>query len=132
MSSNQLAENCCQNAGGKGPLKVTFAQNLATQVSHRNSVNHCDHCNTPLHTAATDTHKLRFRSTKANVDHTNYLYGDGYLRLAQVLQIYPVSRAAWYAGIKDGIYPPPTQLGKRSVGWSRQSIRELVTNPPKF
>ena len=60
------------------------------------------------------------------------LRGDGYLRLAEVLTVYPVSRAAWYAGMAEGIYPPSTQLGKRSVGWSRASIRELIANPPKF
>lgn len=60
------------------------------------------------------------------------LDGDGFLRLNEVLAVYPVSRAAWYAGIKVDIYPKPVQLGKRSVGWSRKSIRDLVAKPPEF
>ena len=60
------------------------------------------------------------------------LEGDGYLRLEDVLAVYPVSRSAWYEGIKQGIYPAPVPLGRRSVGWSRAAIRALVENPPKF
>lgn len=60
------------------------------------------------------------------------LEGDGYLRLEDVLTVYPVSRSAWYEGIKRHIYPAPVPLGRRSVGWSRAAIRALVENPPKF
>ena len=60
------------------------------------------------------------------------LEGDGYLRLEDVLTVYPVSRSAWYEGIKQGVYPAPIPLGRRSVGWSRAAIRALVESPPKF
>ena len=60
------------------------------------------------------------------------LEGDGYLRLEDVLTAYPVSRSAWYDGIKKGIYPAAVQLGRRSVGWPRAAIRALIANPPKF
>lgn len=60
------------------------------------------------------------------------LEGDGYLRLEDVLAVYPVSRSAWYAGIQQGIYPAPVPLGRRSVGWSRAAIRALIERPPKF
>ena len=60
------------------------------------------------------------------------LDGDGYIRLNDVLTVYPVSRAAWYEGIQKGIYPEAVKLGRRSVGWSRAAIRELIANPPKF
>lgn len=60
------------------------------------------------------------------------LEGDGYLRLEDVLTVYPVSRSAWYEGIKQGIYPESVPLGRRSVGWSRAAIRALVESPPKF
>ena len=60
------------------------------------------------------------------------LEGDGYLRLEDVLTVYPVSRSTWYEGIKQGIYPAPVPLGRRSVGWSRAAIRALVESPPKF
>ena len=60
------------------------------------------------------------------------LDGDGYIRLNDVLTVYPVSRAAWYEGVQEGIYPAAVKLGRRSVGWSRAAIRELIANPPKF
>ena len=50
----------------------------------------------------------------------------GFLRLADVLAIFPVSRAAWYAGTKSGIYPPSVSIGPRSVGWPTSSIKKLM------
>ena len=58
--------------------------------------------------------------------------GDGYLRLHDVLSVYPISRAAFYQGMSTGIYPQSVPLGKRAVGWTRESIRNLIANPPKF
>lgn len=49
-----------------------------------------------------------------------------FLRLPQVLEIFPVSKSAWYAGIKAGIYPKPNKLGQRSSAWSSESIRALI------
>ena len=31
----------------------------------------------------------------------------GFMRLNKVLEIYPVSEAHWWKGIKDGIHPKP-------------------------
>lgn len=52
------------------------------------------------------------------------LEGDGYLRLEDVLTVYPVSRSAWYEGIKQGIYPAPVPLAAAlSVGLAQPSAR---------
>ncbi|MDR4126667.1 helix-turn-helix transcriptional regulator [Yanghanlia caeni] len=48
------------------------------------------------------------------------------LRLPQVLEIIPVSRATWYAGIKRGIYPAPVKIGLRAVAWRRSDIDALA------
>ena len=50
----------------------------------------------------------------------------GFQRLNSVLAIFPVSRAAWYAGIAEGRYPAGIQIGKRSVAWSNASIKALI------
>ena len=51
----------------------------------------------------------------------------GFLRLRDVLTILPISRAAWYAGIKSGLYPPSVSLGGgRSVGWPTSAIKMLI------
>ena len=51
---------------------------------------------------------------------------DSLLRLPEVLKIVPVSRSSWYAGIKEGIYPNSVPLGKRSVGWRKSEVQEVV------
>ena len=50
----------------------------------------------------------------------------GFQRLDNVLSIFPVSRAAWYAGIAEGRYPAGIQIGKRSVAWSNASLKALI------
>ena len=49
----------------------------------------------------------------------------GFLRLPEVLALFPVSRSAWYRGIKEGRYPAPIKLGKRTAAWSVESIAAL-------
>jgi prophage regulatory protein len=48
------------------------------------------------------------------------------LRLPQVLEIVPVSRATWYAGVKSGRYPAPIKLGLRAVAWQLSDIEKLI------
>lgn len=54
------------------------------------------------------------------------MFNDLLLRLPQVLSIFPVSRASWYRGIKQGHYPAPTQIGLRAVGWRASEISALI------
>lgn len=49
------------------------------------------------------------------------------LRLGGVLSKFPISRSAWYSGVKQGIYPAGIKLGGgRTVAWSESSIDELI------
>lgn len=49
------------------------------------------------------------------------------LRLGGVLSKFPVSRSAWYAGVKNGIYPAGIKVGGgRTVAWTESSIDELI------
>ena len=56
----------------------------------------------------------------------------GYLRLSHILgsknnpAIIPVSRSAWYAGIKTGRFPKPVKLGPRTAAWRVEDIREYI------
>lgn len=50
----------------------------------------------------------------------------GYLRLPQVLEIFPVSKSAWWAGVKSGEYPKAVKLGRRTTAWSAESISDLL------
>ncbi len=50
----------------------------------------------------------------------------GLLRLRQVLAIIPVSRSAWWAGVKTGRYPKPIKLGPKTTCWRVSDIRALI------
>lgn len=48
------------------------------------------------------------------------------LRLPQVLDLFPVSRSTWYAGVTAGKYPKPIKLGPRTVAWRAGDIFKLI------
>lgn len=50
----------------------------------------------------------------------------GFLRLPEVLRILPISKSAWWAGVKSGRYPKPVKLGVRTTAWIRSDIQSLV------
>ncbi|WP_218510851.1 AlpA family transcriptional regulator [Variovorax sp. dw_308] len=51
---------------------------------------------------------------------------DALLRLPQVLQRVPVSRATWWNGIKDGRFPPGIKLGPKTTCWRKSDIDKLI------
>lgn len=50
----------------------------------------------------------------------------GYLRLPQVLKLFPVSRSTWWQGVKDGKFPKPVKLTERTTAWRAEDIRKLI------
>jgi len=52
----------------------------------------------------------------------------GFLRLPQILAIFPVSRSAFWAGVKTGRYPTPVKLSPRCTAWRVEDIRALIEN----
>ncbi len=48
------------------------------------------------------------------------------LRLPEVLHRFPVSRSAWWLGVKENRYPAPIKIGKRSVAWQEADIDVLI------
>lgn len=54
-----------------------------------------------------------------------------FLRLPQVLAIYPVGRTNWWAGVKSGKYPASVKLTSRTVAWYEADIEELVQRTRK-
>lgn len=51
---------------------------------------------------------------------------DPFLRLEQVLAVFPVSPSSWYQGIKDGLYPAPMKIGPRASAWRTSDIKTLM------
>ena len=50
----------------------------------------------------------------------------GFLRLPEVLKLYPVSKSTWWAGVRSGRYPQPVKLGERATAWRAEDIRALI------
>jgi len=51
----------------------------------------------------------------------------GYVRLPQILAIYPVGKSTWWLGVKEGRFPKPVKLGPRTTAWRVEDIRALIT-----
>lgn len=61
----------------------------------------------------------------------NSLPDTGFVRLPQVLEVFPISRSNWYAGVAARRYPASVKLGLRAVAWRVEDIRKLLTEVGK-
>ena len=52
------------------------------------------------------------------------------LRLKQVLEIIPISKSSWWAGVKNGKYPASVKYG-RSTFWLNSDIQNLISRITK-
>ena len=48
-----------------------------------------------------------------------------FMRLPQVLAEIPVSKSTWWAGVREGRFPKPVKLSKRTTAWRRTDIDNL-------
>ena len=55
-------------------------------------------------------------------------YPKGFLRLPEVLKIFPVSRSNWWAKVKSGIYPQPYKLSPGVTAWKVEDIESLIAS----
>lgn len=53
----------------------------------------------------------------------------GFMRLPDVLAIFPVSKSTWWAGVKIQRYPQPVKIGPRMTAWKKSDITKLLNNP---
>lgn len=66
----------------------------------------------------------------------NPLPQTGFLRLRQIIgdpkaqppiaPIYPISRSAWWDGVKRGDLPAPVKLGPKTTAWRVEDVRRLI------
>jgi prophage regulatory protein len=45
-----------------------------------------------------------------------------------IAPLLPVSRSAFWAGVKSGRFPQPVRLGARTVAWRGYEIQEILDN----
>ena len=57
---------------------------------------------------------------------SNHLELNRLIRLNGVLEILPLSRSAWWAGVRTGKYPAPVKLGERITCWRLNDVLKLV------
>ncbi len=50
----------------------------------------------------------------------------GFVRLPQILSLIPISRSAWWAGIREGKFPQGVKLGSKTTVWRAEDIRHLI------
>jgi prophage regulatory protein len=63
-----------------------------------------------------------------------------FLRLSQIIgdrkatppivPLIPISRSAWWEGVRTGRYPPSIKLGPGTTVWRADDIRKLLERPP--
>ena len=55
----------------------------------------------------------------------------GFLRLPQVLELFPISKSAWWKGCATGRYPRPVKIGSRTTVWRAEDIRAFIEHVGK-
>ncbi len=53
----------------------------------------------------------------------------GFVRLPQILAVFPVGRSTWWSGVKSGRFPQPVKLGPRVTAWRVEEIRAFLAGP---
>jgi len=61
-----------------------------------------------------------------DTDLTKRLPPIGFLRLAQILELIPVSSTTWWDGVKEKRFPQPIKLGPRTTVWRVEDIRAFI------
>jgi predicted DNA-binding transcriptional regulator AlpA len=77
--------------------------------------------------------EINHRSKKSLFeDARRNLPAEGYLRLWQIVgvkgcpAILPISKSSFWAGVREGRFPQPIKLGKRTTCWRVRDIRALI------
>jgi predicted DNA-binding transcriptional regulator AlpA len=50
----------------------------------------------------------------------------GFMRLPQILKVFPIGKSTWWAKVKAGKYPKPVKLGPRTTAWRVEDICDLM------
>jgi len=54
------------------------------------------------------------------------LPNSGFLRITHILELIPIGKSTWWAGVKNGRFPKPIKLGPRTTAWRVEDIRQLI------
>ena len=51
---------------------------------------------------------------------------DGYVRLTQLLEVIPISRASVWRKVRSGSFPAPFKLSQRITAWRVEDVRKWM------
>ena len=57
---------------------------------------------------------------------TTRIPSTGFLRLPQIMELFPISKSSWWQGCKTGRYPKPVKLGPRTTVWRAEEIKAFI------
>ena len=52
----------------------------------------------------------------------------GFLRIAQILELIPISKSTWWDGVKEKRFPQPVKIGPKTTVWRVEDIRAFITH----
>ncbi len=58
----------------------------------------------------------------------DFITGTGFVRLTEILKVFPVSKSTWWLGVKSGRYPKSYKLSHRITVWRVEDIKALVNS----
>lgn len=70
--------------------------------------------------------KTQNSATTPTIPYLDNLPDIAFLRLPEVLKVYPVSKPTWYRGIASGKYPKPVVISANCVAWRVGDIKKLL------
>ena len=50
----------------------------------------------------------------------------GFIRINEVLKIFPIGKSTLWQRVKDGRFPKPVKLSERTTAWKVEDIRDLI------
>jgi len=50
----------------------------------------------------------------------------GYLRLPQILEIFPIGKSTWWKWVADNKAPKPIRLGPKTTAWRCEDIHNFI------
>lgn len=56
----------------------------------------------------------------------NILPEIGFIRIKEILKIFPIGRSTWWEGVKEGRFPKPIKIGVRTTAWKVEDIHALI------
>lgn len=52
----------------------------------------------------------------------------GFVRLPEILAVFPVSESVWWEGVRTGRYPKAVKLSARCTAWRAEDIHALIAS----